>query len=265
MDTMQPSIEDKALKDQLAAQTRDNFGFKKAAYGFLPGRPSPPHPLNVHHLPKDIRVYHKHLLSDHEADADVIHFIELPFSKDRADVQSNIPPSSEINVLSSSDLSPQNDHPQSKAGVAAILYGSRIRKSVRDAWKVPNITFFSVEKHMKELFEIRSKSTKLVFGGYKGNLLPPSAEARGWITAISKELQEKYDSSLLNSDQRSNRNRKKAEKGVSFSSSAASSPFLDEGGSVLGKHHSGIGSFSLSVCVCVCVCVCVFIVHMYCY
>ena len=81
----------------------------------------------------------------------------------------------------------------------------------------------------------------------KGNPLPPSTKARGWITALTKELQAKDDNSLLNSDQYSNRNHKKVEKEDSLPSNVAIS--LDEGGSVLGKHYSGIGSF-LHVCVC---------------
>ena len=108
-------------------------------------------------------------------------------------------------------------------------------------WEVLDVTSFYVENHMKELFEIRSKCSKLVFGGYGGGPLSPPAKARGWITTLSKKLQMKYDNSLLNSDQRSNRNRKKVEEGASFFSlSAVSSPFLDVVGSILGKYLSGM-------------------------
>jgi hypothetical protein len=173
-------------------------------------------------------------------------------NKDRVDIQSNIPPSSETGTPSSSDSSPQNDQPQSKVGVAAIIYGNRHIQSGREAWGLPDVSSFYVENHMKELFEIRSKSSKLIFGGYKESLLPPPAarvsKARGWITALSKELQMKYDNSLLICDQRSNRSRKKVERGASFSPlSAVSSPFLDEGGSILGKHLSGMLSCSFLV------------------
>ena len=230
-----PSIEDKT-KDQLAAQTKDNFGFKKAAHGYLPGRPSPPRPITVHNPSKDVRLRHKCLLSDHEADTDVIHCTESPYTyiigKDRVDIQSNVTPSS-------GDPSPQNDQQQSKV----MIFGNRRIQSGREAWEVPDATSFYGENHIKDLFEIRSKSSKLVFGGYsyrEGPLSPP-AKARGWITTLSRELQMKYDNSLLNRDQRSNRNRKKVEEGASFSSlSAVSSPFLAVVGSILGKHLSGM-------------------------
>ena len=275
-DTIQPSIGDKA-KDQLAAQTKDNFGFKKAAHGYLPGRPSPPCPITLHNPPKDIRLRHKCLLSDREADADVIHCTESPYTyiigKNRVDIQSNVTPSS-------SDSSPQNDQPQSKV----MIYGNRRIQSGREAWEVPDATSFYVENHMKELFEIRSKSSKLVFGGYGGGPLSPPAKARGWITTLSKKLQMKYDNSLLNSDQRSNRNRKKIERGASFSSlSAVSSPFLDEvvaihswetplryvvNSFLVATYSVCMGKFtsynsvyhvctSIRVCVCVCVSQCV--------
>ena len=184
---MEKVIEDKA-KDQLAAQPKDNFGFKKAANGFFPGRPSPPCPINLHHSPKDIRLYHKHLLSDHERDPDVLRCIEsAPFkyliSKDSIEVRSNIgPPFSQIGAPS---LFTQNDQPQSKVGVAAIFYGSCIQRSGRDAWKVPDIdvTSFYVERHVKELFEIQLKSTKLVFGGYNslGDPFPPQVQGRARV------------------------------------------------------------------------------------
>lgn len=241
-------IKDKA-KDQLAAQPKANFGFKKAANGFFPGRPSPPYPINLHHSPKDVRLYHKHLLSDYERDPDVLRCIESKaftylISKDSIEIRSNIPPSSEISVPSSTDLFTRNDQPQSNTGAVAIVYGIRIQKSGRETWEAPDVSSVCIKRHMKELFEIQSKSAKLVFGGYEGlrdPYIPPPAKARGWITTLSKELQMKYDSSLLSSDQRSNRNRKKVEKGACFSSDPASIPFLNErAGPLLGKHHSGI-------------------------
>ena len=232
-----PSIEDKA-KDQLA----DNFGFKKAAHGYLPGRPSPPRPITVHNPSKDICVHHKCLLSDHQADTDVIHYTEFPYTciigKDRVDIQSNVTPSS-------GDPSTQNDQLQSKV----MIFGNRRIQSGREVWEVPDATSFYGENHIKDLFEIRSKSSKLVFGGYGGGPLSPPAKARGWITTLSKKLQMKYDNSLLNRDQRSNCNRKKVEEGASFSSlSAVSSPFLDVVGSILGKHLSGMLFLPCSVC-----------------
>ena len=154
-----PSIEDKA-NDKLAAQAKDNFGFKKAANGFLPGRPLPPCPINVHYLPKDSQLYLRHLLSDHEVDADMIRCIESPFtyiiSKDRVDVQSNVlPPSNETSVpSSSSDLLTQNDQACSEAGITTMICGNHVQRNVKQVWKVPGVTSFYVEAHMKELFEI---------------------------------------------------------------------------------------------------------------
>lgn len=211
----QPSIEDKA-NVQLAAQAKDNFGlsFKKAANGFLPGRPSPPCPIHIHHPSKDSRLCLRHLLSNHESDADVICCIESPFtyiiSKDQVDVQSNVPPpSNEASVLSSSDLPTQNDQTHSRAGVTTVICGNSTQGSTKKGWNsnVSGVTSY-VEAHMKELLEIRLESTKLVFGGSKAYLHPPSE----WITATLKELQLKYDNSLLgnettdHNDQRSNRN-----------------------------------------------------------
>ena len=186
-----PSIEDKT-KDQLAAQTEDNFDFKKAArYGCFPERPSLPRPITLHSNPsKDIRLRHKCLLSDHQADADVIRCTEFPYTyiigKDRVDTQSNVTPSS-------GDPSPQNDQQQSKV----MIFGNRRIQSGREVWEVPDATSFCGENHIKDLFQIRSKSGKLVFGGCGEGPLSPPAKASGWITTLSKKLQMKYDNSLL--------------------------------------------------------------------
>ena len=122
-------------------------------------------------------------------------------------------------------------------------------------WKA-GVTYFSVEKFINELSQIASND-KLTFGGYKEEPPPPLSKQAPPpidILATSKDLCLKYEDSLIknettaHNDQRSNRNRKKAEKAAPScglaSPSSGSAICPDERRSVpIGKHPTGSYDF----------------------
>ena len=124
-----------------------------------------------------------------------------------------------------------------------VICGDYHESRSKNKWKA-GTTFFSVEKLMKEL----SSNNKLTFGGYEEKPPPSSTKQRKPApppVATSKDLRLKYEDSLVknettaHNDQRSNRDRKKAQKGAP--SCELDAPFSgSERRSVpSGKHHTG--------------------------